>query len=220
MKTVTGDKTMRESVERELDWNAQLDASHVAVSANDGAIVLTGHVPTYAEKWETKEATERVYGVRAVVDELEVKLAHLSTRDDGDIAEDTARHLRTSTAIPVGVRAEVKNGHVTLEGEVSWYYQRTEAERALRYLRGVTGLTNLITVSPHQVKTADVTQRISEAIERMAHLDARSVWATSTNGAVRLHGHVHSFSEKQTAGLAAASAPGVTKVENDVVVSP
>jgi osmotically-inducible protein OsmY len=220
MKTVTSDKTMRESVERELEWDAQLDATHVAVAAKDGAITLTGHVPSYAERRDTVRAAERVYGVRAVADELEVKLTSSNERDDSDIAEDIARHMHSSIAIPAGVKAEVKNGNVTLSGEVAWLYQRFEAARVLRYLRGVRSLNNDITVKPREAKAEDVTNRVSEAIERIAHVDARSIWATTTNGTVRLHGHVHSFSEKYTAGLAAASAPGVTKVENDVLVTP
>jgi osmotically-inducible protein OsmY len=128
--------------------------------------------------------------------------------------------MHSSTAIPESVKAEVNGGNVTLRGEVAWPYQRTEAERALRYLWGVRSLSNMITVTPHQPKAADVARLVTEAIERMAHLDARSVWVTSTNGTVHLHGHVHSFAEKHTAGLAAASAPGVTHVANDVFVTP
>jgi osmotically-inducible protein OsmY len=220
MKTVTNDKTMRASVERELEWDAKLDAARIAVSANDGAIVLSGHVSTYSDKWDAVKAAERVYGVRAVADEIEVKLASSSERDDADIAESITRQLHASSAIPQSVKAEVKNGYVTLRGEVQWNYQRTEAERTLRYLWGVKGLANMITIMPQAPKATDVAQRVSEAIERMAHVDARSVWVTATNGTVHLHGHVHSFAEKRTAGLAAASAPGVTHVANDVLVTP
>ncbi len=220
MKTITSDKLMREAVLRELEWDAQVDADRIAVSANDGAIVLSGHVTTYSDKWDAVKAAERVYGVRAVADEVEVKLPSSSERDDEDIAEDITRHLHTSTAIPKTVQAEVKNGNVTLRGEVAWPYQRAEAERALKYLWGVKGLANMIAVKPAAPKGSDVAERVSEAIERMAHLDARSIWVTSSNGSVHLHGHVHSFSEKHTAGRAAASAPGVTSVENEVFVTP
>lgn len=220
MQVVTSDKTMCEQVKRELEWDAQLDADRVAVSAKDGAIVLSGHVPTYADKWAAVKAAERVYGVRAVADELEVKLSDSNKRDDSDVAEDISRHMRSSMAIPKTVQAEVKHGYVTLRGEVEWNYQRTEAERVLRYLWGVQGLNNMITLKPQAPKAHDVADRVGEAIERMAHLDARSIWVTTTNGTVHLHGHVHSFSERRTAELAAASAPGVTRVENDVLVSP
>jgi osmotically-inducible protein OsmY len=220
MKTITSDKLMREAVQRELAWDAKVDADRIAVSANDGAIVLSGHVTTYSDKWDAVKAAERVYGVRAVADEVEVKLPSSSERDDEDIAEDITRHLNTSTAIPKTVKAEVKNGYVTLRGEVSWPFQSAEAERALKYLWGVKGLANMITVKPAEAKGSDVADRVSEAIERMAHLDARSIWVTTSNGTVHLHGHVHSFSEKHTAGYAAASAPGVTTVKNEVLVTP
>jgi osmotically-inducible protein OsmY len=220
MKPVTSDKLMRESVVRELDWDAQVDAKRIAVSATNGAIVLSGHVPTYSDKWDAMKAAERVYGVRAVADEMEVKLPSSSERDDSDIAEDITRHLLSSTAIPKSVTAEVKGGYVTLRGEVSWPYQRAEAERALRYLWGVKGLANMVTVKPAAAKSSDVAELVSAAIERMAHLDARSVWVTTTNGTVHLHGNVHSFSEKHAAGRAAASAPGVTLVRNEVTVTP
>jgi len=220
MNPIASDNLMREAVLRELAWDAQVDADRIAVSANDGAIVLSGHVTTYSDKWDAVKAAERVYGVRAVADEVEVKLPSASERDDSDIAEDITRHLRSSTAIPKTVKAEVKGGYVTLRGEVAWHYQRVEAERALKYLRGVKGLANMITVKPAEPKGSDVAERVSEAIERMAHLDARSVWVTTSNGTVHLHGHVHSFSEKHTAGYAAASAPGVTTVKNEVLVTP
>jgi osmotically-inducible protein OsmY len=220
MKPVTSDKLMRESVVRELEWDAQVDAKRIAVSATNGAIVLSGHVPTYSDKWDAVKAAERVYGVRAVADEMEVKLPSSSERDDSDIAEDITRHLLSSTAIPKSVTAEVKGGYVTLRGEVAWPYQRAEAERALRYLWGVKGLANMVTVKPAAAKSSDVAELVSAAIERMAHLDARSVWVTTTNGTVHLHGNVHSFSEKHTAGRAAASAPGVTLVRNEVTVTP
>jgi osmotically-inducible protein OsmY len=220
MKTVNSDKAMRDSVLQELEWDAKLDADRIAVAAHDGAIVLSGHVPSYADKWDAVRAAERVYGVRAVADEVEVKLASSSLRDDSDIAEDIARQLRYSRAIPKDVKAEVKNGYVTLRGDVEWSHQKAEAERTLRYLWGIHGLNNMITVKPRAPRSAHVAERVSAAIERMAHLDARSVWVTTTDDTVHLHGHVHSFAEKHTAGLVAASAPGVDRVENDLVVMP
>jgi osmotically-inducible protein OsmY len=211
---------MRDTVVRELEWDPRLDADRIGVSAKDGAIVLTGHVPAYFEKQAAVRAAERVYGVRAVADEIEVKLPGSSVRDDADIAEEIARLVRWSTVLPGAVKAEVSKGHVTLRGEVAWGYQRQEAERAIRHLAGVHGVTNRITVKPHLPKAADVEDRVGEAIERMADLDARSISVTTTNGTVHLHGHVHSFAERRTAEHAAASAPGVTNVENDIYVRP
>jgi len=220
MKTARSDKTTRDAVVRELEWDPRVHTDHIGVAASDGAIVLSGHIPSYSDRWAAVRAAERVYGVSAVADELEIKLAQSSVRDDEDIAEDIARHMHASTAIPAGVKADVIKGHVTLRGDVRWVYERDEAERAIRYLAGVHKISNTITVKPQVLKTTDVDHRVSEAIERMADLDARSISVTATNGTVHLHGVVHSFAERRTAGFAAAAAPGVSQVENEIVVTP
>lgn len=220
MKTITSDKAMRDAVVRELEWDPRVHTDHIGVAASDGAIVLSGHVPGYSDRWAAVRAAERVYGVRAVADEIEIKLSASSVRDDEDIAEDITRQMHLNTAIPAAVKAEVLKGHVTLHGDVQWGYQRHEAERAIRYLAGVHNVSNTITIKPQRPKTADVDHRVSEAIERMADLDARSIRVTATNGTVHLHGVVHSFAERRTAGFAAAAAPGVTDVENEILVAP
>jgi osmotically-inducible protein OsmY len=220
MTTTSSDKNMRDTVVRELEWDPRVHTDHIGVAASDGAVVLSGHVPSYSDRWAAVRATERVYGVRAVADEIEVKMAQSSVRDDQDIAEDITRSMHWNTAIPAGVKADVLKGHVTLRGEVQWGYQSGEAERAIRHLSGVHNVSNTITIKPMLPKAADVDQRVGEAIKRLADLDARSIWVTSTNGTVHLHGHVHSFAERRTAAVAAAAAPGVTRVENDILVTP
>ena len=220
METVTSDKTMRDTVVRELDWDPMLDAERIGVSAKDGAIVLSGHDPSYAHTRAAVRAAERVYGVRAVADEIEVKLSGSSVRDDADIAEEITRVMSWSTAVPAAVKAEASKGHVTLRGQVEWGFQRNEAEHAIRYLGVVRSVNNQITIKPPAPKPADVEDRVGEAIERMADLDARAVWVTTSNGTVHLHGHVHSFAEKRIAERAAASAPGVANVDNDIFVTP
>lgn len=221
MKKVPGDTAMRDTVMRELEWDPRLDAGRIGVSAKDGAVVLSGHVAGYSEKRAAVNAAERVYGVRAVADEIEVKLPGASVRDDEDVAEEIARRVRWSTVVLDSVQAEVRHGHVTLRGAVEWRYQRNEAERAIQYLAGVQGVTNMITVKPQLPEVADVEHRVSEAIERMADLDARSIWVTAaTKGTVQLHGRVHSLAEKRTAERAAASSPGVMNVENAIEVTP
>jgi len=220
MQATSNDKSTRDSVIRELEWDPRVHTDHIGVAASDGAIVLSGHVPSYSDRWAAVRAAERVYGVRAVADELEIKLSQSSVRSDEDIAEDISRHMHLNTAIPAGIKADVIKGHVTLHGEVRWVYERDEAARAIRYLAGVHNLSNTITIKPHVPKAADVGHRVSEAIERMADLDARSIRVTATNGTVHLHGVVHSFAERRTAGFAAAAAPGVTDVENEILVTP
>jgi osmotically-inducible protein OsmY len=215
------DKALQEAVLRELEWDPKVDATHVGVIANDGAVTLVGSVPSYADKLAAVRAAERVYGVRAVADNLEVKLPSKSKRDDAELAEEIARELKWNSLVPDTVGAEVRNGYVTLRGEVEWGYQRDAAERAVRYITGVIGVANLITVKPQaKPDPHEVEQRVAEAIKRMADLDARSIWASTTNGTVHLHGTVHSVYEKKLAEDAAKSAPGVQKVENDIAVVP
>ena len=217
----TSDKALQEAVMRELEWDASVDAAHIGVSAKDGAVTLTGHVPNYSQKWAAVRAAERVFGVKAVADEIKVKLSGVDTRDDQDIAEQIAHTFKWHTLVPDTVRAEVRNGWVTLKGEVEWTYQKNEAERAIRDITGVTGISNLITVKPKvKPKPNEIEERIKDAITREASLDARRIWVTTHNGTAELHGTVHSFWEKRLAEQAAASAPGVAKVENELVVVP
>jgi osmotically-inducible protein OsmY len=215
------DKTIQEQVRRELEWDPEVDSAHIGVAAKDGAVTLTGHVGSYAQKLAAVRAAERVYGVKAVADEIKVKLPNSALRDDTDVAEEIARELLWNTSVPDTVEAEVRNGLVTLRGEVEWPYQRDAAERAVRHIAGVTGVANLIVVKPlTKPNPQEVQRRIAEAIERMAELDARSIEATTSNGTIHLRGVVHTFHEKKLAEMAAKSAPGVQAVRNDIVVAP
>jgi osmotically-inducible protein OsmY len=144
------------------------------------------------------------------------RLEHSRRRD---VADEIAREFQWNTLIPETIEAEVRNGVVAVWGEVEWAYRREEAEQAVRYLRGVTGVTNLITVKP-RVKPSEIEQRIREAIAPAAALDARQIWVTTSNGTVHLHGHVHSLFEKKVADDAAKSAPGVIEVDNEIEVTP
>jgi len=217
--TTPTDKALQEAIIKELEWDPKVDAAHVGVAAKDGAVILSGYVSSYSEKWAAVRAAERVYGVRAVADEIKVKLPSSKVRDDDALAEEIARILKWNTLVPDTVKAEVRKGFVTLRGEAEWGYQRQEAERAIRNVEGVADVTNLITVKP--AVTAKVVQdRIKDAINRAADLDARQIQITTTNGTVALHGHVHSLWEKKIAEQAALSAPGVKKVENKLTVIP
>ncbi len=221
MTTTTSEKTMRHAVELELEWDPKVDADHLGVSAKGGAVSLTGHVATYAARMAAIKAAERVYGVSAVADEIEVKLATSSERDDSEIAEEIARQFRWSTYAPDAVKADVRDGHVTLRGEVEWAYQRNEAKRAVRNLSGVRAMTSMISIKPRKQPSAkDIAQRVESAIARMADLDARSIRVTTTNGTVHLHGHVHSHAERRMAEHAAAAGPGVTRIDNEITIRP
>jgi osmotically-inducible protein OsmY len=213
------DKALQTAVMNELKWDPEVSPAHIGVAVKDGAVTLTGSVTSYSEKYSAVRAAERVYGVKAVADEIEVKLPNSSKRDDSDIAEAIVHALRWNALVPDSVHVEVRNGYVTLRGDVEWNFQRDAAVRAVRDVIGVKGVANLITVKP-KVKASEVKQRVQEAIERTASIDARGVYVTATNGTVHLHGTVHSLFEKRVAENAAKAAPGVKKVDNEIMVMP
>jgi anti-anti-sigma factor len=217
MKT---DGEIREDVIDELRWDPQVtDPEAIGVAVRDGAVTLTGHVPTYVEKLAAARAAERVYGVKAVANELEVKLAG-APRDDSDIATAIAHVLDNNVQVPPGrVHARVQNGWVTLDGEVDYDYQRREVERMVRQVRGVTGVSDLITVKPPASPQA-VKAKIEEAFKREAEIDARHVSIEVSDHTAKLYGHVHSLNEASAAKAAAAAAPGIAAVESHLVVSP
>jgi len=213
------DKAIQEAVLRELEWDPQVDAAHIGVAVSNGAVTLTGRASSYTEKLAALRAAERVHGVTAVADEIEVQLPGASVRNDAEIAEQIAQTLRWNPLVPDTVRAEVRNGVVTLRGEVEWAHQREAAERAVRDITGVRAVTNLITVKP-RVEAKAVKERVAEMITRSASMDAEQIEVTTDDGTVRLKGRVHSLWEKRLAEQAAASAPGVARVENQLVVVP
>ena len=221
-KTLISDAELWDAVRAELESDPEIDDPFgLHVSTKDGAVRLFGHVHSYPQKLAAVRAAERVYGVRTVADDIDVTLPAGVGRDDGDIAAAIAHERSATTSIPDSVRAEVRKGHVTLEGAVQWAYQREDAERAIRHLRGVRGVSNQLTVKPPaEAEATDVERRVEAAIERLADLDARSIQVTTTDRTVRLHGSVHSLAELRLAQRAAECAPGVTKVENDLVVTP
>jgi osmotically-inducible protein OsmY len=191
----------------------------MGVAVKNGAVTLTGHVSSYTEKLAAVRAAERVRGVTAIADEIEVEVPGSSIRDDTEIAEQITQALRWNTLVPDTVHAEVRNGVVILRGEVEWAHQREAAERAVRDITGVRAVTNLITVRP-RLQAKDIKERVAEMITRNASLDAEQIEVTTDDGTVRLSGRVHSLWEKRLAEQAAAAAPGVAKVENQLVVVP
>jgi osmotically-inducible protein OsmY len=212
------DKALQEAVMDELMWDPRVDSAHIGVAASDGAVTLTGHVESYTQKTAAVRAAERVQGVLAVADEIEVRLPSASVRDDSEIAEGIARSLRWHASIPKDtVDAEVRNGWVTLRGEVDWSYQRQAAERVARETLGVKGVTNLIALKSRP-KPSQIEPRIADAIKRMANLDADQIKVTASNGTVHLRGTVHSWYEKRLAEQEASAAPGVTNVDNKITV--
>ena len=214
------DSEIREDVIRELQWDPQVsDPDAIGVAVQDGAVTLTGQTATYAEKLAAARATERVYGVKAVANDLKVRLSG-EPRDDSDIAKAIAHVLEWNIQVPADrVKARVQAGWVTLDGHVDYEYQRHEVERMVRNVRGVVGVTNTITVTP-PVFPEQVEAKIEEAFKREAEVDARHVRVAVSDHTAKLYGHVHSLNEATAATAAAAAAPGVASVESHLVVSP
>jgi osmotically-inducible protein OsmY len=208
------DAEIRNDVVDELRWDPQiLEPDAIGVAVTDGAVTLTGHVPTYAQKLAAVRAAERVEGVKAVANEIKVELAGMG-RDDADIVAAIARILEWNVQIPEGaVHGRVESGWVILAGEVRYDFQRREVERMVRQVRGVTGVTNAITVKP-PASPAGVRTAIGDALRRAAEVAACQIRVEVSGRIAKLYRHVHSMRE------AAAAAPGVASVESHLVVTP
>jgi osmotically-inducible protein OsmY len=212
------DRELQEQVLSALEWEPGIDAAHIGVTADSGVVTLQGVVTTDLQKVAAERTTRRVLGVRAIANDLTVKPTSSTSRSDGDIAKAVMNALRWDSAVPAdAVKATVDDGVVTLTGQVAWQFQRLAAEGALRHLYGVKGVSNAITVRPH-VAVRDVKAEIEAAFKRSAELDARNVHVEARGGAVILTGKVHSSFEREEAERAAWAAPGVTKVEDRLLV--
>jgi len=214
------DLELKRAVEAELNWEPMIQsAAAIGVRVKDGVVTLTGPVESYSEKLAAERAALRVAGVKAVANDLEVKLPTSSERTDEDIARAAANALDWTSGIPRDrIKVTVDKGWVTLKGDVDWQYQRTAAEDAVRYHWGVKGVINLIELKP-SVSKAVVKQKLEEALKRDAELDAQNIKVDTAGSKVILKGRVHSWFERQEAERVAWDAPGVTQVENDITVA-
>lgn len=214
------DAEIEQDVREELQWDPDLDASDIAVSVKDGVVTLAGFVRSYTDKYEAEAAAKRVAGVVAVANDLEVRLPSVDERPDPDIARDAVAALKSMLPISYqNIKIVVKNGWVTLEGQVEWQYQRQTAENAVRRIKGVKGVSNLIQLKP-RAQPEEIKKKIQEAFRRNAELDANRIMVETNGSEVILKGTVRSWIEREEAERVAWSAPGVTKVEDQIIVSP
>jgi osmotically-inducible protein OsmY len=212
------DTELQHDVMDELEWEPSIDASKIGVAAKDGVVTLTGSVPIYADKIEAERIAKSIGGVKAVANEIEVHIRGRSERNDTDIAAAAVNALKWHISIPDDkVKVTVRNGWITLEGEVEWQYQRDAARDAIRFLTGVKGVTNSITLAA-KPKPKDVRSRIEAAFKRSAQVDANHVRIETHDGTIVLKGKVSSWSERAEAERVAWTAPGVTVVDNRLAV--
>ncbi|HEY2669668.1 MAG TPA: BON domain-containing protein [Rugosimonospora sp.] len=218
--TRTDDQIQRDVLE-EFNWDARVQSNEIGVTVKDGVVALTGWVDNYGKKWTAERTAHRVNGVRAVANDIEVRLPSSAERTDADIAGAATRALEWDAFVPIErLDITVARGWVTIKGEVEWEYQRRSAERAVRRLSGVRGVTNLATVRPRiQPSTQELRQRIEDALVRNAETDAEQVNVDVESDKVILCGSVGSWVEKQEAERVAWSAPGVTSVDNRIAVT-
>ncbi len=212
------DTDLRDRVERQLDWEPEITSTDLGVATENGVVTLTGFVNTYAEKLAAERAALRTYGVSAVANDIQVK--PLFKKTDADIASAALDALQARVDVPdEKIKLTVKEGWVTLQGDVDWYFQKNAAELAVRYLSGVKGVTDNIKVKPN-VSTVQVKDKIEDALKRSAEVEARRIIVQADDGKVTLRGNVRSWFEKNEAASAAWAAPGVTQVNNQIAVVP
>jgi osmotically-inducible protein OsmY len=214
------DSEIERDVRDELQWDPELNAEDIAISVKNGVVTLAGFTPSYTDRLEAEAAAKRVTGVLGVANDIEVRLPVVDQRPDPDIARDAVAALKAQLPISHDrIKVTVKDGWLTLEGAVEWQYQKSTAESAVRKVKGVKGVTNVITVKP-KAEPADIQRKIQEAFKRNAEVDANRITVETHGSEVILKGTVRSWIEREEAERVAWSAPGVTRVEDRIVVSP
>jgi len=221
MKT---DAELQRDVMTQLKWEPTIHAAEIGVAVKDGVVALSGNVDSYGKKWAADRAAKRVFGVKAVTEEIKVTPAGSYKRTDKEIAQAVTNVLHWNVWVPSDrVKVMVQDGRITLSGDVDWYYQKERAEDAVRHLVGVLGVINSITIKPPMAvaKAIEVKNRIEDALKRNARLllAAQKIQVESLGSTVILRGSVGSLDEYGEAEYAAWSAPGVTQVENKLTVT-
>jgi len=217
---VKTDRQLQHDVLAELEWEPSVDAAHIGVTAADGVVTLTGKVPALAQKLAAEEVAKRVNGVKAVANDIEVHIPDKRTLSDSKLAAAAVSALEWNAMVPhESVTVAVRDGWITLEGAVDWQYQKEAAGQAVRSLAGARGVTNTITVRPKTAAPA-VKGRIEAALVRSASIDSKGIWVEADDGTAVLRGDVHSCYERDAAEQIAWAAPGVSRVENYIEITP
>ena len=216
------DEQIQRDVMEELKWNARVQPNEIGVAVKDGIVTLTGSVDSYIKKWEAEEASRRVRGVKAIANDIEVRIPGSAERNDTEIAASARRALEWDALVPVDrIQVSVSKGWVSLNGEVEWAFQRDDAERVVRRLSGVRGVSNLIIIHPTVKPSPEaIKHNIENALVRSAETDAQKIKIETRGDKVILRGTVRSWAERQEAERVAWSAPGVSSVEDVIIVAP
>jgi len=213
------DALIQSDVMAELKWEPRVKPNEIGVAVKDGVVTLTGWVDSYTKRWAAEEAAHRVRGVKAVANDIEVKLPSSDQKTDADIAAAAVRALEWDAFLSIDkLDVTISKGWITLQGEVEWQFQRDEAERVVRRLTGVKGVSNLIVVKP-RVTPSDIKKKIEQALIRTAQSDANNITVDVDGTKVTLKGTVRSWAERKEAERQAWAAPGVTSVDNRITIS-
>jgi osmotically-inducible protein OsmY len=218
--TMSHDNELKSAVLAELKWEPSVEASHIGVTTKDGVVTLMGHVGSFVEKYAAETAAGRVKGVKAVAEEIEVRLPFSVKHGDEEIATAAVNRLAWNSSIPKdSIKVKVEKGWVTLSGAVEWNYQKTSAVSDIRWLWGVVGVSNDIMIKP-RANATNISDDINHALHRSwFHDEPQTVFVSAVGGKVKLTGSVDSWWDRQTAGATAWAAPGATSVENDIRVN-
>lgn len=213
----SSDTKILNEILQELQYSPNVRENDITVNVKNGIVTLTGKVPAFYQKSAAEKATQRVSGVKAVIEEIKVKLTEQTKRDDKAIARAASHALSWNSAVPKSIKVVVESGWLMLSGEVEWAFQRDAARNAVKFLYGVTGISNAISIKP-KIKSSDVKSKIELALRRIAKLEPDQIKVIADGSDIVLSGHVNTHTERWDAVSAAWAAPGVTSVKSNLQV--